>query len=171
MTGTAITRTRQTQQGNLLIEINGGADSAAMVKQEVERSLGPGAVVRMTDNLAPIEVRDLDEMTTKEEILQATLALGDANGARVVSIRRAYGGAQVAVVLLPKQVARKICEIGRIQVGLVYARVRPTELSNRCCRCLAFGYEAKNCTGVEGARAAGDAVTKDTYPPSLRRQL
>lgn len=149
VTGTAITRMRQTQQGNLLIEINGGTDTATTVKQEIERSLGPGTAVRTTDDLVPVEVRDLDEVTTREEVLEATLALGDTNGARVVSIRRAYGGAQIAVVLLPKIAARKICDAGRIRVGLVYARVRPTELSDRCYRCLAFGHVAGRCTGVD----------------------
>lgn len=149
VTGTAITRMRQTQQGNLLIEINGGTDTATKMKQEIERSLGPETAVRTTDDLAPVEVRDLDEVTTKEEVLEATLALGDTNGARVVSIRHAYGGAQIAVVLLPKIAARKICDAGRIRVGLVYARVRPTELSDRCYRCLAFGHVAGRCTGVD----------------------
>lgn len=147
--GTAITKMRQTQNGNLLIEVSGGADSAATVKREIERSLGPGAEVRTTEDLSPVEVRDLDEVTTKEEVLDAVLALGDAHGAKVVSIRRAYGGAQTAVILLPRQAARKICEVGRIQVGLMYARVRRTELSNRCFRCLAFGHAARNCTGPD----------------------
>lgn len=92
VTGTAITRMLQTQNGNLLIEVSGGADSAATVKQEVERSLGLGAAVRMTEDLTLIEVRDLNEMTTKEEVLEAALALGDSHGASVVSIRRAYDG-------------------------------------------------------------------------------
>lgn len=149
VTGTAIARMRKTLNGNLLIEINGGAESATTVKQEVERSLGPEASVRMTDNMTSIEVRDLDEVTTKEEVLEAALALDGSHGERVVSIRRAYGGAQTAVVLLPKLAATKICEAGRIRVGLVYARVRATELSERCFRCLAFGHVARNCTGTD----------------------
>lgn len=105
--------------------------------------------VRTTDDLTPVEVRDMDEVTTKKEVLEAIKILGDTSGTRVVSMRRAYGGAQTAVVLIPKLAATKICEAGRIRVGLVYARVRPTVLSDRCFRCLAFGHVAGKCTGVD----------------------
>lgn len=39
-TGTAISKMRQTKNGNLLIEINDGADSAKIVMEEMERSIG-----------------------------------------------------------------------------------------------------------------------------------
>lgn len=41
-------------------------------------------------------------------------------------------GAQAAVVLPPVAVTRKLCAMGRLRVGLVYARVRPSDLPMRC---------------------------------------
>lgn len=149
VTGTAISKMRQTKNGNLLIEINGGADSAKIVMKEVERSIGSSDRVRMTEDLAAVEVRDLDEVTTKEEVLDAFMALDGTFGAKIINLRKVYGGAQTAIVLLPRQAARRLCADGRIRIGLVYARVRPTEPLNRCFRCLAPGHMSRTCTGVD----------------------
>lgn len=112
---------RQTRNGSLLIQINGGTDSAKIIKDEAERSFGPNAKVRVIDDSTAVEVRDLDEITTKEEVLEAVLALDGPSGSRVVSFRKAYGGAQMAIVLLPRQVAKRHCVAGRLRVGLVNA--------------------------------------------------
>lgn len=149
ITGTAISKIRQTKTGSLLIQINGGVEAAKVVRDEVERSLGPDATVRMAEDSTAVEIRDVDEITTKEEILEGVLALGDSRGAKVVSLRKAYGGAQTAVVLIPTRAARRLCTTGRLQVGLIYARVRATELPDRCFNCLAFGHWSRECTGVD----------------------
>lgn len=71
VTGSAILKMRQTKAGNLLIEINGGAETAEIVRAEVECSLGSGAWIRGTEHWAAIELCGFDGMTTKEEILNA----------------------------------------------------------------------------------------------------
>lgn len=88
---------RQTMNGNLLIEINGGPDPAKIVKVEVVRIFGPSAKIRMTNDCTAVEIRDLDEVTTKKEVLESVLALGDSHGPKIVCIRKAYGGAQTAL--------------------------------------------------------------------------
>lgn len=79
-TGTAIFKMRQRHNGSLLIEINGGPESAKKVRDVMERSLGPGASVRMMENSLPVEIRNLDSETTREEVLEAVAVLGDPNG-------------------------------------------------------------------------------------------
>lgn len=77
-TGTAISKIRQTRTGELLIEINGGAESANLVREEMERSFGPNAKVKTMEDTATVEIRDLDGLTTREEVLDAILASGEA---------------------------------------------------------------------------------------------
>lgn len=149
VTGTSISRLRQTKTGNLLVEINGGSEKAEIVRAEIERSLGPNTSVRLADDSRPIEIRDLDGLTTKEEVLKAIADSCGPSGAKLVSLRIAYGGAQTAVILLSAAMAKRLCDAGRLRVGLVYARVRPTELPNRCFRCHAFGHIARECAGVD----------------------
>lgn len=100
VTSDTIIKMRRTQKGDLLIDIIGGAGSIETVRTEVARSLGEGVKIRKLENMSPVEIRDLDKETSKEEVLNA---VSNANGdtlARVVSIRKAYEGCQIAVVVL-----------------------------------------------------------------------
>lgn len=67
-------------------------------------------------------------------------------GARLASIRKAFGGAQMAVVVLPTAAATQMCSTGRLRVGVVSARFRPTVLSDRCFRCFTFGHVRRDGT-------------------------
>lgn len=53
------------------------------------------------------------------------------------------------MILLPAAAAKRLCDSGRLSVGLVYARVRPTELLDRCYRCHVFGHVARECAGTD----------------------
>lgn len=66
VTRTAIAKLKQAKSGGLLIEINRGAESAEVVKAEDERDLGPKATVRKMDDVAVIELCDLDDLITAD---------------------------------------------------------------------------------------------------------
>lgn len=150
--GDSIAKMRRTQQGNLLIEINGGAEAAETVRQEISHSLGPDARVRRMGDESTVEVLDLDELTTKEEVLAAIAQVTEGCAARLVSLRQVYGNAQTAVVVVPVLVATRLCVTRRIKVGLVYARIRRTELPSRCYRYLAFGHFSRECTRLDRSK-------------------
>lgn len=67
--GNAISRICMTQKGDLLLEINGEAEAAELVRKEVVWSLGPKVRVRKIKDTATIEIRDLDGVTTDKEIM------------------------------------------------------------------------------------------------------
>lgn len=67
----------------------------------------------------------------------------------VVSLRKVYGGTQVAVALVPQTVSGDLIERGRIKIGMVYCRIRKCVRRIRCYRCLGYGHEAKNCKGTD----------------------
>lgn len=148
-TGDAIAKMRETQNGKLLIEINGGADSAETVRAEITRSMGPNTSVRLLEDKSPVEILDLDAETTKEEVSDALTKHGGGGAARVVSLRKCYGRSQTAVVLLPPAVATRLCESGRMRVGLIYARVKHTVMRERCFKCLNFNHFARECVGQD----------------------
>lgn len=71
-------------------------------------SFGPSAKVRMAETSSAIEVIDLDDMATKKEIANSVLAIEDLSDAKVISLRKAYGGTQTAIVLLNAQAAKRL---------------------------------------------------------------
>jgi len=148
-TGNCISKIRETRNGSLLIEINGGAEEAEKVKTEIERSLGPEASVRRVENRSVLELRDLDGTTTPEDILEAVSRESPGMEARVLGIWKTYGGGQAATIALAQETAKSLLVVGRIRVGLVYCRLRQGEERIRCYRCQAFGHEAKECRGPD----------------------
>lgn len=59
------------------------------------------------EDSSPIEVRNLDGITIKEEIMDAIAERDGSHGGKLVSIRKTYGGAQSAIILLPSLRAKK----------------------------------------------------------------
>lgn len=149
ITRTVISKIRHTKTGSLLVEINSGVDSAEIVRAELERSLGPGSSVMLAEDFLPIEVRNLDGLTTKEEVFEAIVIRGGVRGKKLVSLRKSYGEVQTAIVLFPVAIAKWVCEAERLRVGLVYVRVRITDLQTRCYRCRAFGHVAREYAGED----------------------
>lgn len=61
------------KNGDLLIIVNGRSESANRVKGKVAKSIGLDARIRKMDDLTPIEIRDLEDGVTKEEVLETAL--------------------------------------------------------------------------------------------------
>lgn len=94
-----------------------------------------------------VEIKDLDEVTTRRDICEAIKAqynIGVAE-ADVLSLRKAYGGMQIATVGLPAEKANKLLESGKIKVGWVNCRIRVRKALTKCFRCLEFGHTARQC--------------------------
>lgn len=149
VTGNSITRMKRTRKAEFLIEVSGGVEAMTAIKSEVERSLVPGAKIKKHEDMSFVELQDLDEETIKEEVFEAVAAWGGDENARVVGLRKSFGGSQKAVVLLPSPAARRLCAGGRLRVGLIYTRVRSTKLPTRCFKCHAFGNVARECVGTD----------------------
>lgn len=77
------------------MEINGGVESAEIVRTEVERALGPSATIRKIDDFAVIELRDLDPLATADEVREALSkeVETDSVGSKVVSLHAVFDGA------------------------------------------------------------------------------
>jgi len=113
--GGHVTGMRKTRTGGLLIEVREDQAQVETVRAEVARSVGTDIGVRSLLRRDLIEIRDLDEWATKEEVVEALAAFSEDNGEaslKVVSLRKQYGGVQAALVLSLLEISRKVLKDG-----------------------------------------------------------
>ncbi|KAM8702439.1 hypothetical protein ACLKA7_001770 [Drosophila subpalustris] len=140
---------RKTAKGELLFELSKSADPHTKTLQDaVKDFLGSKAEVRSLTATTAFEIRDLDEVTTAEEILEALITqFGEiqVSSSSIVSMRKSYGGTQIASLKLPADEAEKLLQAGKLRVGWVICRVRRKVQPMRCLRCIDFGHVATKC--------------------------
>ncbi|KAH8313920.1 hypothetical protein KR044_010831, partial [Drosophila immigrans] len=96
---------RKTAKGELLFELEKSADPITKgIHKAVQDFLGPSVEVIALTETSVIEVKDIDEVTSEEELLEALLThFGEVRITKscIVSFRKAYGGTQTATLRLP----------------------------------------------------------------------
>lgn len=149
--GKAVSRIRRTQKGGLLLQLDGTGDRTTEFKSVIREALGEQASVRTLTQRTTIELKDVDEVTSKEDICEAVKAqFGlEVSIADIVSLRKAYGGTQTATMNLPAENASKLLDAKRIKIGWVICRIRERILLKKCFKCLEFGHLAKQCKNEE----------------------
>lgn len=151
--GENVRNIRKTEKGELLLELNRPAhQNTAVFRKSIEETLGTVAEVRALTQEAMLEIKDLDEVTTKEDVYDAIKRMSDkfemVQQSAVKTIRRAYGGTQTATIGLSPALANILLQEGKIRIGWVLCRVREKIVPRRCFKCLNFGHTAVRCTSL-----------------------
>ncbi|XP_049315861.1 uncharacterized protein LOC125779263 [Bactrocera dorsalis] len=100
--GENVTKIRKTAKGQILLELKEAQmKSTGVFKTEISKLLGENAQIKALTHEVLVEIRDLDEITTKEDITEAIRLqvneLSDFDINSIKSIRTAYLGTQTAV--------------------------------------------------------------------------
>ncbi|KAH8335097.1 hypothetical protein KR074_006869, partial [Drosophila pseudoananassae] len=121
-----VKKIRRTAKGDFVLELAAKDANALKMRQTLSQVLGEAASVRAVTGETTIEIRDLDDLTTKDEIVAAIKARtsGQEEAIRVKSLRPGYSGTQVAFLGVEPSLATKILSEGRIRIGWTMCRVR-----------------------------------------------
>ena len=113
--GESVNRVRKTAAGDLLLELQRTAEGKATeLQQVIQGVLEEGTKVRTLQDLGVIEIKDLDVLTSKEEIVEAIRNeyqdsdLSPAEEMIIKSLRKAYGDTQTAVIQMPTKMAQQM---------------------------------------------------------------
>lgn len=141
---------RKTTNGKLILELNKPEhEHLLQFRDAVSVVLGNNAEVRAAGQETTIEIKDIDEVTTEEEILEAlrkfSNKMENLQMSSIKTIRTAYGGTRTATVSLGVPQANILMDAGKIKIGWVVCRIRQKVLPKRCFKCLDFGHIAVNC--------------------------
>lgn len=149
-----VEKVRRTATGDMLIVLaRDKEDEAKVLHLAISEILGDKADVLSKGPEEDLEIKDLDELATKEEVLEALQAAVGADHKIsldvIRSLRKAYGGTLTAAVTVPASMAKAIIgENGKIRIGWVNCRVRKVERLVKCYKCWHYGHLAMRCKGA-----------------------
>ncbi|CAB0028827.1 unnamed protein product [Trichogramma brassicae] len=141
--GSSVNNIRRSAAGALMLQLKKGVENASDLGEELGRVLGTAATASALLHTSTIEIKDLDECATKEEVtaaLDALLGVPVSKRDPVKSLRKAYAGTQVAVVALPDDLAATALKLGHVRIGWVNCRIRAREEAASCYRCWSPGH-------------------------------
>ncbi len=118
--GENVSKIRKTAKGQILLELTEAQmKTTGDFKIEIGKVLGNHAQIKALTHETLVEIRNMDEITSKEDIAEAIrsqiieMKQFDTNSIR--SIRAAYRGTQIAVISLPAWEARTLLDAYKIK--------------------------------------------------------
>lgn len=148
--GESVYRVRRTQKNELLIELKRGVCATDLTCQEaLKKSVGDAGQVKLLSQSETIECRNLDEVTSAQEVEQAIQSQLGLEAQMVVKMRAAYGGMQKATIKMGADLAAKILAVGKIRVGWTVCPLRLVPKPKQCFKCWGVGHQQWSCKGPD----------------------
>lgn len=143
----AIKRIRKTRTGQLLFELESKED-IEKIKNQMMKTVPEDQVIQVLQKSFDLEIRDLDPVTEKEDILLALQR--EFNIGReemfVKALRSTKIGTQMAVVDMPLKYLKTIMDKSKIIIGFTKIKLTPAPKIIKCYKCHLMGHYSTNCT-------------------------
>lgn len=150
--GTQVVNVRKTRNGQMLFELKKDSTvKSTECKALVAEVLGDKISVRAMSQDVLIECRNLDEITTEDEVrdaLKVQFTLGDIAQTAPIKMRNGYGSTQIATIKVPAEAANQLLKAGKMRVGWTVCPLQIPKQLLRCFKCLGFGHRGPECKGV-----------------------
>ena len=144
--GTEVLSLRRTRKEEILSVLKKGGDVSAFEKA-LDQAVGQRAEVKSLVSKRSLEIKDLDETITREEVVAALcIALLKPDLGDQSRMYKRFGGVKTAVVCLAEADARSLLGLGKLRVGWVNCRIREHVEVARCIRCQGYGHVSRGCT-------------------------
>ncbi|KAM8702705.1 hypothetical protein ACLKA7_000835 [Drosophila subpalustris] len=145
---------RRTAAGEVLLQMSKTADDAtSKLHHAVQKALGESANVTVISDKVRLEIRDLPEWASAEDVTLAILKHmeGDLPVESAPKLRKGYRGTQIASMFLNKAIAVTLLALRDIRIGWALCSIRSTVDPRRCYKCLEFGHTAARCRSKHDA--------------------
>lgn len=140
---------RKTRNGDVLLEIGANSKNNQEFGSRLKEIMKEEATVKCLEPKETIEIRDLDDITTTDEIEEAILRETklDTLEMKLSLIETNSRGLKLAIVEMSARLANKVLELPNIKIGWVRCRIRKRLKVKRCYRCFGYGHHQSECEG------------------------
>lgn len=148
--GVEVNNIFKTRKGELLLTVSNGAEKAQLLKRNLRQKL-PEANTSFLLKKKVLHIKDMDEVTTTEEISDA---ISKATGSKpealeIRALRPSYGNKQNVTVITSEATANLLLQRGRILIGWTSCRVIERMRDLKCYRCWELGHVKAHCSGPD----------------------
>lgn len=144
---------RKTQNGDLLLEMSKETkkEDVGRLQEAIKNVIGSNGMCKRLAQTVGIEIRDFDETTDRQEVIEALRReIGDNPDLfEVYNIRKDLRGTASVRARICMKEATNLLKKGRIKIGWVFCRVRKRTQVIRCYRCHEFGHVRAKCEGID----------------------
>lgn len=137
-----VSAAKKARSGELILTVNKDLEE---VKKMIQKELGSSKVRVSYGKRKLLHIKDIDCITTKEEVESSLEQLIAHKEFVVKSMRPAYGETQIASVEVSKEAAENLMSRGRIRIGLTQCRIKERVAMTKCYKCWQFGHKATEC--------------------------
>nr|XP_041633463.1 uncharacterized protein LOC121503263 [Drosophila kikkawai] len=130
--------------------------STRQLQAALKTAISGKAEVTVVQETVQVEIRDLDDLTSGEEVTMALFAGEncDIQSDAAPRMWKAFGGTQIATVSLRPEHARRLLEKDKIRIGWVVCSIREKLEPRRCYKCMGFGQTSVGCRASEATGKA-----------------
>ncbi|KAL7726808.1 hypothetical protein ACLKA6_001519 [Drosophila palustris] len=139
---------RKSANGEMILRMQKQSDPATeQLHTALKAVLTDKAAIKSVHDTITIEVFNIDETISADEVLLALCACyeGDIPFEAVPTMRKAYGGKQIATLALQPSLATNLLDIKKVRIGWNLCQVRLKIEPKRCYRCMGYGHTSFQC--------------------------
>ena len=149
---------RQTKEENMLITLRGNEKKTGEVRNilnkigDIRSKLSVGNGGKRTT----LNIKDIDAITTKEEIMMTICRESEINKelVRIGELHPFHGSSKAVTVSVPKTAAEKLTKVGKIRIECNWCKVEERINPTQCYKCWEYGHKMAMC--LAGADRRGD---------------
>ena len=149
--GADVRSIRRSRTGDMILELKKDSSKKGLdYKELAEKVLGGGVQVRALTSETTIQLKNLDEVTEKNEVAQALKEQCKIEvPEEAVYLRKGPSGTQVATVRLPGADGNKALQFAKLKIGWSICPVSIYQPPDVCYRCFQKGHKSWSCTGPD----------------------
>ncbi|XP_062714136.1 uncharacterized protein LOC134290922 [Aedes albopictus] len=152
--GEDVKKIRHTRNGEMILELRRDPKgSSSSYKELTEKAMGDKVEVRALCPEATLLCKDLDEVTSEQEVelaMKEQCELGEAR--MTIRVRNGPSGTKVASIKLPIDAANKALRVGKIKIGWCVCPLSISQQPEVCFKCLEYGHLARDCKGPDRSK-------------------